>query len=76
MARPPLKIVHYFPFIVKDGRTLFLLENKYGCKGTGFFTNMLRVLCETPDHHLSIKDEVDRMVFFGRTKLMKIQVLI
>ena len=69
MARPPLKIVHYFPFIVKDGRTLFLLENKYGCKGTGFFTNMLRVLSETPDHHLSIKDEVERMVFFGRTKV-------
>ncbi len=69
MARPPLKTVHYFPYYVKEGRTLFLLENKYGCTGTGFFTNVLRILCETPDHHFSIEDEVDRMMFFGRAKI-------
>ena len=46
--------VDYFPFYVKDGRTLFILESKYGCKGTGFFTNVLRFLCLTPDHHICI----------------------
>jgi hypothetical protein len=53
---------------VKDGRTLFILEGKYGCAGTGFFTNVLRFLCDTPDHHFQIEDDADRMFFFSRTK--------
>lgn len=68
MARPEKKTVEYFPFVAKNGKTLFILEDKYGCKGTGFFTNVLRFLAETPDHHFSIHDETDRMMFFARTK--------
>ncbi|MBW6486023.1 MAG: hypothetical protein K0B01_07760 [Syntrophobacterales bacterium] len=60
--------VDYFPFYVKDGRTLFILESKYGCKGTGFFTNMMRFLCQTPDHHFSLADDADRIYFFSKTK--------
>ena len=68
MARPERKDVDYFPFYVKDGRTLFILENKYGCAGTGFFTNMLRFLCQTPNHHFCIADEANRLFFFSKTK--------
>ena len=68
MARPERHDVDYFPFYVKDGRTLFILEDKYGCAGTGFFTNMMRFLCRTPDHHFSIADESDRLFFFSKTK--------
>jgi len=68
MARPERHDVDYFPFYVKDGRTLFILEDKYGCKGTGFFTNVMRFLCLQPDHHFCIKEEVDRMYFFSKTK--------
>ena len=66
MARPEKKDVDYFPFYVKDGRTLFILESKYGCKGTGFFTNVMRFLCQTPDHYYQLKDETDRLYFFSR----------
>lgn len=66
MARPERRDVDYFPFYVKDGKTLFILESQYGCKGTGFFTNVLRFLCQTPDHHYQIKDESDRLFFFSR----------
>ena len=68
MARPEKRDVEYFPFYVKDGRTLHILEDKYGCKGTGFFTNVLRFLSERPDHHFSISAVSDRLWFFSRTK--------
>lgn len=67
--------VDYFPFYCKDGRTLFILESKYGCKGTGFFTNVMRFLCLTPDHHYCISNakngnssaiNTDRLYFFSR----------
>lgn len=68
MARPEKHTADYFPFYVKDGKTLFILESKYGCKGTGFFANVLRFLCNTPDHHYCIKEESDRLFFFSKTK--------
>lgn len=68
MARPERRDVDYFPFIVKDGKTLFILEGKYECKGTGFFTNVMRVLSRTQDHHVCIKDDADRLYFFAQCK--------
>lgn len=67
MAAPAKKTVDYFPFNVKDGKTLFILESKYQCKGTGFFTNMMRFLCLQPDHHYRIADEADSIWFFSKT---------
>lgn len=69
MGRPESKTVEYFPFYVKDGDTLFLLESKYGCEGLGFFTAVLRFLSQTPDHHYCIKDPVKRMRFFAKAHI-------
>jgi len=66
MARPPRKNADYFPFYAKDGRTLFLLESKYRCMGTGFFTNLMRFLTLETDHHVNIQDETDAMYFFSK----------
>lgn len=66
MGRPERRDVDYFPFLVKDGKTLFILEGKYGCKGTGFFTNVMRFLCRTPDHHFQIMDDSDQLYFFAK----------
>ncbi len=68
MARPERHDVDYFPFYVKDGKTLFVLESKFGCKGIGFFTNVMRFLCKTPDHHFCIAGEQDRLYFFATAK--------
>jgi len=68
MARPEKHDVDYFPFYVKDGRTLHILEDRYGCTGTGVFTNILRFLCTRPDHHFSLEDEGDRLWFFSSIK--------
>lgn len=66
MARPERKNADYFPFYAKDGRTLFLLESKYQCKGTGFFTNVMRFLTLETHHQVSLQDETDKMYFFSK----------
>jgi hypothetical protein len=58
----------YFPFYAKEGKTLFILESKYGCKGTGFFTNVMRFLTLQDYHHFCIAEEVDRLYFFSKMK--------
>ena len=68
MGRRERKDVDYFPFYIKDGRTLFIMESKYQCMGTGFFTNMMRFLSRTPDHHFQIEKESDKLYFFATTK--------
>lgn len=65
MARPERHDVDYFPFFAKRGRTLNILQNQYGLEGIGFFTNLMRFLALTPDHHYCIKDETDRLNFFA-----------
>ena len=68
MGRKERKDIDYFPFFIKDGRTLFILEGKYKCKGTGFFTNVMRFLSRTPDHHFQLKEECDQLFFFTTVK--------
>ena len=67
MARPERHDVDYFPFIVKRGRTLNTLQSEYGNEGIGFFTNLMRFLCVTPDHHYCIQKESDKRNFFTET---------
>ena len=69
MARPEKNFVDYFPFTIKGGETLTVLEEKYKAKGTGFFTNMLRVLGHKPDHYLCIAEESSQIYFFAKTKV-------
>ncbi|MBU0907362.1 MAG: hypothetical protein KKD18_00805 [Nanoarchaeota archaeon] len=66
MARPERHDCDYFPFYAKDGRTLHILEGKYGCKGTGFFTNVMRFLTLQEDHYFCLQDESDQMYFFSK----------
>ena len=68
MARPERRDADYFPFYCRDGKTLFILESKYQCKGTGFFTNVMRFLTMQTDHHVCIKEEADRLYFFSKVK--------
>jgi hypothetical protein len=65
MARPERHDADYFPFVVKRGKTLNILQSKYGLEGIGFFTNLMRFLTMTPDHHYHVKNELDRMNLFA-----------
>lgn len=66
MARPLKYDADYFPFYAKDGRTLFILQQRYGLEGIGFFTNLMRLLTLTPKHHLCIQEEDDQLYFFSK----------
>jgi hypothetical protein len=65
MGRSERHDVDYFPFFAKRGKTLNILQSKFGLEGIGFFTNLMRFLALTPDHHYCIKDETDKMNFFA-----------
>ena len=68
MGRPERHDVDYFPFFVKEGKTLDYLELKYGPEGTGYFTNIFRFLSKTPDHYYCIKEDAEKMIFLSRIK--------
>jgi len=68
MGRPERHDADYFPFYVKDGKTLFILESKYGLQGIGFFTNLMRFLTRQTDHHICIHEESDRLYFFAQIR--------
>lgn len=55
--------VEYFPFYVKDGKTLYILQKKYGLEGIGFFTQLFRYLSQVPDHWICIDDEIEKERF-------------
>lgn len=55
--------VEYFPFYVKDGKTLFALQEEYGIAGIGYFTQLFRYLSQVPEHWISFQDEYDRRRF-------------
>lgn len=65
-GRPERHDADYFPFYCKDGKTLFILQHKFGLEGIGFFTNLMRLLTTTPDHYLCISDPGDALYFFSR----------
>ncbi|MDY7027966.1 MAG: DUF4373 domain-containing protein [Spirochaetota bacterium] len=60
MANKIKDTVEYFPFFVKHGRTLFVLQNKYGLAGIGFFTQIMRWLAQSPGHYYPYNDDFDK----------------
>lgn len=66
MGRRSRRDADYFPFFVKEGRTLTVLQQNHGLAGIGFFTNLMRMLAAKPGHYISIKDRSDRLYLFAR----------
>lgn len=60
MGRKTKDTVEYFPFVIKDGKTLFVLQRKYGLAGIGFFTQVMRMLGQTPGHYYVYVDEYEK----------------
>jgi len=65
LARPERHDCDYFPFYAKRGKTLNILQAKYGLEGIGFFTNLMRFLTLQPDHYYHIKTDLDSMNLFA-----------
>lgn len=50
MARPKKNIVDYFPHKCQSGKTIFILEQKFGNDGYAFWFKLLEILGSTDNH--------------------------
>lgn len=59
MARPQRNEVDYFPFYCKEGRVMFIIEQKYGNDGYATWVKLLRALATTNFHYLDLSKDFD-----------------
>lgn len=56
MTRPKKETVDYFPHYVDHGKTMFIIEQKYGNDGYSFWFRLLEMLGKAKGHYLDLKD--------------------
>lgn len=56
MARHATNTVDYFPHVAKGGKTLAILEGKWGVLGYAFWFKLLEGLCCSENHYLDFND--------------------
>lgn len=64
MARPKKQTVDYFPHYCTHGKTLFILEQRFGITGYGFWFKLLEELGRHEGHFLDLRDE-NELEFLG-----------
>ena len=67
MARPKKQTVDYFPHIIKQGKTMTILENKFGNDGYAFWFKLLEILGSTNGHYYEYKNTADREFLHAKT---------
>lgn len=71
MARPKKKGVDYFPHDCITGKTIFILEQKFGNDGYAFWFKLLEFLGTKEGHYLDCNDLEDMEFLQAKTKLSK-----
>lgn len=61
MARPEKNTVEYFPFLCKEGKAMYCIEQKYKNDGFAAWVKLLRQLCVTNYHYLDLSNPADAM---------------
>jgi hypothetical protein len=69
MARPQRNNVDYFPFICKEGKSMFYIEQQYGNDGYATWIKILRELAVTDYHFLNLSDNVDLMYLAAKCRI-------
>lgn len=69
MARPKKKGVDYFPHDCITGKTIFILEQKFGNDGYAFWFKLLEFLGTKETHFLDCNDAEDMEFLQAKTKL-------
>ena len=69
MARPIKNTVDYFPHIIKNGKTIFILENKYGNDGYAFWFKLLELLGSSHDQVYDFNNLSDWEFLIAKTKV-------
>lgn len=56
LARPKKQTVDYFPHLCSHGKTMFILEQKYGNDGYAFWFKLLEILGSTEGHYIRLEN--------------------
>lgn len=68
MARPLKETVDFFPHYVKAGRTIFILESKFGNDGYAFWFKLLEILGESEGHSYDCSNSANWAFLLARTR--------
>ncbi len=68
MAKPK-NTVEYFPHLCKAGKTMHVLENKFGNDGYAFWFKLLEILAITPGHYYDFLEADDWEYITAKTKV-------
>lgn len=69
MARPERNDVDYFPFLCKEGKAMYYIENTYGNDGYASWVKILRQLSVTNYHYLNLSDKVEFMFLASKCRV-------
>lgn len=68
MARPKKHTVDYFPHTCVHGKTLYILEQKYGNDGYAFWFKLLEMLGSSKGHYLDLSEEATYVFLQAKTR--------
>lgn len=69
MARPERNNVDYFPFLCKEGKAMFYIEQKYGNDGYATWVKLLRQLAVNNYHYINLNDKVELMFLASKCRI-------
>jgi hypothetical protein len=69
VARPKKQTVDYFPHSCKHGKTMFIIEQKYGNDGYAFWFKLLELLGSSEGHYLKLENPADWEYLTATTRL-------
>lgn len=69
MARPIKNKIDFFPHIAVPGKTLFVLEEKFGNDGYAFWFKLLEMLANSDKHYFRVRNSTDWLFFVAKTKV-------
>ena len=69
MARPIKNTVDYFPHIIQNGKTIFILESKYGNDGYAFWFKLLELLGSSHNQVYDYNNPADWEFLLAKTKV-------
>ena len=69
MARPERNNIDYFPFICKEGKAMYYIEDKYGNDGFATWIKILRQLAVNNYHYINLSEKVEIMFLSSKCKV-------
>lgn len=72
MGRNQNNTMDYFPHIAEPGKTIYILEEKFGNDGYAFWFKILELLCRAENHYLDCSDPTTWQYLLAKTRVDEI----